>query len=685
MKIRFFEPTTVGRAIVPDMNFVDPCTDEGERCQADRTPWGGVELIFPKSEYNMEVEISEGGAQQNRYIHGPATMPKFHIEVNGSYEKQTFRAYSRKPIYDGQLRKRDFLWGQFGRQRLLSLHVEHEVVWPGIQVFNLKLGNTVRSVGDIKGDDVDGVAFFNRFMMDLPSRDNIVVFQNDTPFQSKGPGEVVLANGSLVLTPRRRWEIRFAVCTARTEAAARDAISYFDRGLVTEDGYMDKGGYGPFADFLCDMDWEKEFQYEGNEGWGAVRHMARDEMQRLQTQIETSPYLLPTRGSKQGNDPGGQDIKPHMGHFQVPEWYTCMDLMAQLQGNRMSEMVKPTDGTALTAQDMEAQHGTLPWYVKRTNGSEFSSTKSIPWEYDTGHAHSEGSSPEESWQRSHMDHDKSHACRVTFPNVDRVWSLNSTMAVHNLECRHAHYQYEYNTQRSDGNSLNAIEDRVVDGFGDGALGRQIGWPMYLAGVCESVASRTYVRENEKWMDRVEVVMSKCVSPSGGNRRREAPNWGWASPKPGLPDDSTELADQVFEMVYFAFGAYAIGAETSYRRVMEGLHQGELHRWQKFITYADREGGELYEAPHNVIDNTSGRSHQGNLCALGARRYRDEEYIRRAKWWARFDISTTDDAYVRHCLSNARSWAPQTHGMLNFWWDCNMIALVQQRMRSSNAV
>lgn len=687
-RIRFWEPTLIGRAMLVDVPRDRPLrTEHGSVVDLARVTDRVSEAIIQKPADDGEVIILEGEPERAPTT-PPLRAPAFELELPGSFgDSWRFRVRNTRRVSRGPLRTREVLQGPFvhasGRE-LAMLHVVHEVVFPGIQLCDVRFSNGVRAAHDVHGEGVDGELNFYHLLVDLPSRNHLCLFQDDTPFQHREETRVSLAQG--VLTRRRRFRLRFAFCPEELEDAARKMLAFQDWGTVVEGhGYIDRGGYGPLDDHLIDFD-TPDFEYRGNEGWEAVRHISRYELTRLQQQKEGSPYLLPTRGSKEGNDPGGTDIQPHMGHPQVPEWHHATALMSELYGNRQSLMLKP-DGDPLDIWDVAlANDGEQPWPVRRTNRAESKSATAIPWPSQVGHAWNEGTSAEESWQRSHADLDHAHCIRYVTHLVGEIWGANSEMAKLELEALVAHYQYDPTLFREDGNSIPRLKKSTPD-WGDGALGRQIAWPMYAWASYFHVASPGWKRRNVLWRDGICAAVNRLCSPAGGNRKRLYPHWSWASPKPFFGPG--EVADQVFEMCYVALASLAMAktgnedAREVFETIVRGLNgdSGDP-RWRKFISYANQTTG-LYAKPRDDSAGGSGSPHQGNLCGAAWLHFRDDAYLERAKRWLGYG-ALEDDVYVLTVLGDSGGWeGPQGHENTGLWWHANTLARVQQRMRTDD--
>jgi hypothetical protein len=607
----------------------------------------------------------------------------------------------RRVVYEGPHCSREWMWGRFHDEGLeegrFSLHLEIEN-YDGFSVYCAKFGNTVRSRFDTDGDQVDGDLYFNSLAVNYAGGLGLM-HEHDLPHQDQN---YLITPGRRFLQARRRTEFRFALYRDRNGLSdARTALDFRDRPRVCGGpcSYIESGGYGPERSYLSDMSHGSYYRHgTGFHGWSAVDSRAAAEKSRTKNALETSPYVLHARGTNEGNDSGGLDIQVNLSHYQSPDWWSALSMQNVCYLNRHPEMIRPEDGEALTIHDIaESNGGKQPWMVKRTNGSELRSDTSIPWFGHTGYPWSVGSSAEESYQRSKKDIDHAHSIRILHGLKTRIWMLNSEMAKHDLRCLLAHYQYDPTLYRSDGNSIYGMAARAEasPGCGDGALGRQMGWPLHIYACARQVSGEAWRRREKTWEEQLGLAVDALVSPAGGTRRRTAPSWSYASPPPGLPPGSTYVCDQTFEMRYMAFGAHSIARSQDkrdpmpnvFQRISRHLHGSpDLPIWSKFVAYGDTGGvPEAYKDELvNVEDGTSGAPHHGNLCERGFRFYRDEKYLANAKKWMG-GLEMSDEEYIGKAMTLSDPWSDsfQGHQHCTMNWCLDMVALLQSRIRSQD--
>lgn len=680
---------------------------EGRPCQMD---WLGHDervvmlthrRAFDSEDLSLELEASNMVPLVRPFSGHQINVPKLMLEIDYGtqwvYRPVSTETEPRAQFYMPRHFSRGFFYDEAGLPRLAA-SVEADF-FDGFTVLDVTVSNSVRTAQDASGEHVTGDVFYMSLMAERRSRDQVCIFQDDKQTQEQtAEAFYLVSSGARFMGIRRLLEFRFAIAERGREREADYAMSFADRPRVEGPwSYIEMGQWGPEKSNLADMGWGGFYRHGSTNyrGWDAVSVKSLAELSSLKSSIQNANTVMVARGETIAWEPGGLDIQVNMGHWQDPAWYGCLQRYSEGWNCRHSWMTNQRTGDWLWDSEVAAMqpNGQLPWLVKRTSGAEHRPGLSIPWSRDTGHPWNEGQSSEESYSNRYDDIDHAHSVRLLHPLKARFWNLGSRTAGHLMRGLAAHYQYDPTLYRPDGNSVPRLEARAVarPGGGDGSLGRQIGWPMHIMASAIGASDRAFARSQQEWVHRLTAAVGALTSHAGGNRRREGPNWSWASPPPN-PVSPDRLCDQVFEMRYVAFGVHSLSmvlpVDTdwlAFELIAKGLHEGAKPLHDKFIAYGKTTPEETYFTELEQANSGSGNPHHGNLCHRAYTKLRSDDYRQNANLWAGLALHSPESEYIETVLrANApHNWdAPQAHNNITLWWCLDMVALLQTRVRGS---
>jgi hypothetical protein len=706
-------PMASRRTVTHDQ-YGEPCLtaiqfgdDSDDLVEVVKLEPGYVPPEFPHRERTpFELEFNAVGVEGMQYV-----------QKNTMYEHQ------------GGMSSLFLDYGRFQKDDLecMTVHIEREEFGEALSIVTLSISNGARDPNDLQGEFVDGDVKYHSIRLTCADDRKIIL-----PFTKLGRTRVsdqeVLLQASRTDGTPHFWGIqhphvqRFAIAGDGFEAAAMEIMHNLRRPVVKGESGFETGGYGPQRTHCMDMD-DVRFEHTSTiKGWEAMVMKSFAELNREhKAYAEDGVGSFFPRGRLEGNEPGGWEIQVGMGSWCDGYSHTFMELQTwRFLDRSMAAMFHHETGWPLDPHDFAQPSGHQPWNVNRTEGS----SSTIPWSRNTNKPWSQGTSLEEAHHNAYRWFDHAHSCRQLHGLKYLIYRTGSVMAQLYARTGFAHYQFDPSPYEVSGygswKTLPGFE-RAEPRNGNGALGRQMGWPLDWAALNWEIdlgwnayrrprptgAARNddpgFRERNRDWFERMAVAMEQQQTPAGGFRVRYSDayggnRWSWASPPPDLPDNSPLGCSQVFEDTYMFFGLFGCwkttgfeAFETAAKRLAKGYVGSNSMNWGKFVAVLELDEGEKpnrvvkqrFLTPTDVPGNT-GKPHMVNMCAMAYAEWEDEAYFQSACRWLGFtppNNATKYQAFVNHALSEP---FVQSHGevhdwrLIDYWNNEAMVGLCQAR-------